>query len=557
MRRNVLGIVVVALLIGVAWLLVCKRETLPVGIVVPHHDMVASVRQAYLENVSQKIQPKTIVVFVPDHFAQSKNHIITSEQSWETILGTIEGDKETIQQLGLPLDSESFQSEHGLTILLKEIKQYFGTAKIVPVMFSRNATYVEVNDFVDTLYETCSTCFVMASVDFSHTNTANGAALHDELVLRELTRANPVELYKYAEVDSPESLVALTLWSKKHGAEQFNLFSHTNSGYLANRATGEMTSHIIGGFHHGEKKVLNNDAVTLMLAGDTMFARSVHDEFMQSSSSPLARLGERFFWGVDVALVNLEGVFTESESFKKNWEKIPPELRFSKEYAEVPDASRISAVGLANNHTFDGGELDLRFTTELLTARGIKTIGYPRENPTVILKEQGDTKVALVAIATHEETDDIARQVTQYSDEGYRVIAYIHWGEEYSRSHTKQQEEMAKHLVSAGADLIVGSHSHVVQDVAVYDGVPIVYSLGNFLFDQDFKLETQVGAVLGVKMTSEEIELFLIPVKNFNQVEVLKEGEYLSNLKTWTEGWAAHEVEFGRFLFPVGQSAAK
>ncbi len=540
-----------AALTGVVFYLTLFKESVPVGIVVPHHDMVASARQAYLKKISSQIKPRTIVVLVPDHFNQSTKPLLTTSQSWQTIEGEIVADQALIDTLALPKADEPFHFEHGLTVLLKDIKTYFSDAMIVPVMFSRNATFSEVAQFVQELNTACSECFVMASVDFSHTNTANGADLHDELVLRELHQVDAESLYKKAEVDSPEALSALAMWAQLHGAKQFTVFSHTNSGYLTNIPVGEMTTHIIGGYQKGSLDKQYDDQITFMMGGDVMFARSVYEEYRDSLTSPLAQLGERFFWGVDIALVNNEGVFSEGEQLQEGWSDIPPKLRSAPDAAGFYKMARINVAGLANNHTFDGGTIDADFSKTLLQQQGVSVIGYPRATSSVFIKEEGRTKLALVGIATHEAVSDIAESVRIYSEKGYQVVAYVHWGDEYMLKHSLEQEQMAQRLIDAGADLVVGSHPHVVQDVGVYKGVPIVYSLGNLIFDQDFRLETQIGAVLGAKISPEEIELFFIPVSSFQKSFVLPTMQYRLYQDEWTKGWAEYHQEFDKFVFPI------
>jgi poly-gamma-glutamate synthesis protein (capsule biosynthesis protein) len=63
------------------------------------------------------------------------------------------------------------------------------------------------------------------------------------------------------------------------------------------------------------------------------------------------------------------------------------------------------------------------------------------------------------------------------------VFVYLHWGEELTDKPTKEQSRLARHLIDAGADAILGSHPHVTQTIEWYGGRPIVYSLGNFVFD--------------------------------------------------------------------------
>ncbi len=525
----------------------------PVGIVVPHHDLVAPVRQAYLAEISATYQPETIILVSPDHFNQNNTPITTTGTDWQTSLGELLVSTDLLQSLGLPESDTSFTYEHGITTLLKDIKQYFPNSKILPVMLGRKATYSEVSEFIANLYKKCPDCFFVASVDFSHTNATVLADIHDKLALRELQQADAVTLYKHAEVDSPETLAALALWGNIHSQQSFRLFSHTNSGYIASKTVGEITSHIIGGYYaYPDDTSPPVEEVTVMIGGDTMFARGVEEQWMsEPESSLLTKLGERFFWGVDIALLNLEGVFSDDETRLVGWNELPPRLRFDPKIATILKQNRISAVGLANNHTFDGGVAEADFTKNIFADLNIATVGYPRGTSSVILKEEGGTKVAIIAIATHEPVTDIAELVMYYSELGYRTLVYIHWGQEYTKTPTVAQEQMAKRLVDAGADLVVGSHPHVFQTVAVYNGVPIIYSLGNFLFDQAFAVDTQVGAILGATVSQSGIELFLLPIKSYMATEIIGEPEYTNLIQRWTEPWSNYATPNNQFYFPT------
>jgi poly-gamma-glutamate synthesis protein (capsule biosynthesis protein) len=98
------------------------------------------------------------------------------------------------------------------------------------------------------------------------------------------------------------------------------------------------------------------------------------------------------------------------------------------------------------------------------------------------------------------------------------VIIYPHWGNEYQTSHSAKQEETAHDMVDAGADLIIGSHPHVVQDSEIYKNKPIFYSLGNFVFDQTFSQETQRGLIIGVSIEKDSLTISFVPVES-NQLK--------------------------------------
>jgi poly-gamma-glutamate synthesis protein (capsule biosynthesis protein) len=76
------------------------------------------------------------------------------------------------------------------------------------------------------------------------------------------------------------------------------------------------------------------------------------------------------------------------------------------------------------------------------------------------------------------------------------TVVYAHWGTEYEKNSSQKQRELAHRFVDNGADLIIGSHPHVVQEVEIYNGKEIYYSLGNFVFDQYFEDSTKHGLLV-------------------------------------------------------------
>ena len=80
------------------------------------------------------------------------------------------------------------------------------------------------------------------------------------------------------------------------------------------------------------------------------------------------------------------------------------------------------------------------------------------------------------------------------------VIIYFHFGEEYAPEPNEYQKIVARLAIDSGADLVIGSHPHVVQTVEKYKNAYITYSLGNFIFDQNFSKETMEGGLLEVEV---------------------------------------------------------
>ncbi|MEI6420527.1 MAG: CapA family protein, partial [bacterium] len=105
------------------------------------------------------------------------------------------------------------------------------------------------------------------------------------------------------------------------------------------------------------------------------------------------------------------------------------------------------------------------------------------------------------------------------------VVVSFHFGTEYAKQPNIYQRENAELAIDCGADLIVGHHPHVTQPLEYYAGKPIVYSLGNFIFDQNFSVETMAGNILSVTIKNKQMDkVELIPYKlnKFFQPEVVK-----------------------------------
>ena len=134
------------------------------------------------------------------------------------------------------------------------------------------------------------------------------------------------------------------------------------------------------------------------------------------------------------------------------------------------------------------------------------------------------------------------------------VIVNVHWGTEYEHQFNKIQQETAHNLIDAGADIIIGHHPHVVQGIEIYQGKPIFYSLGNFIFDQYFSSDTRAGLAVGINITDGKSEFYLFPLKSkLSQVELTEGAEkekFFSDLINWSnlEENYKEQIKQGKFI---------
>ncbi|NPA26854.1 MAG: hypothetical protein GXO36_04585 [Chloroflexi bacterium] len=142
-----------------------------------------------------------------------------------------------------------------------------------------------------------------------------------------------------------------------------------------------------------------------------------------------------------------------------------------------------------------GENLDQALEPLILTVKGVRiafvALGYIEPKAYAGPNTPG---IAVLNEANLHEA--MARAHAQHPD---LIIAMPHWGPEYDPQPDYLQRHFARLFVRAGADVVVGNHAHVVQGVEVVDHVPVFYSLGNFMFDQDWSEETKQGVILEIR----------------------------------------------------------
>ena len=166
----------------------------------------------------------------------------------------------------------------------------------------------------------------------------------------------------------------------------------------------------------------------------------------------------------------------------------------------------VDAVSLANNHVYDYGERAFLDTLSALENNGIKYTGGGKDSKEakkpVYFQSKGKTIAVIAAtraekyiltpaagkhspgvFRTYDDTQYV-RAIRRAKKKADVVIAFVHWGTEYSTKLESAQTSQAKDYINAGADVVVGAHTHCLQGVGYYKGKPIFYSLGNYWFNE-------------------------------------------------------------------------
>lgn len=171
-----------------------------------------------------------------------------------------------------------------------------------------------------------------------------------------------------------------------------------------------------------------------------------------------------------------------------------------------------TALSVANNHIMENGRKIFDDTVVALREVNIQPIGL-KNNITVI--HINDKKIALLGYSFVEEyisdsgynklisDGQIIDDINKVRGDVDLIILSIHWEPEYVPYPSYDQVKMARRLIDAGADVILGGHPHVLQSYEIYKGKPIIYSLGNFVFDQTFNPITRNSAIFVIEIGTE------------------------------------------------------
>jgi poly-gamma-glutamate capsule biosynthesis protein CapA/YwtB (metallophosphatase superfamily) len=266
----------------------------------------------------------------------------------------------------------------------------------------------------------------------------------------------------------------------------------------------------------GQEKKLSEDIKTkpILFLGDIMVGRYVETLMNQYGKEYPFSDDIDMLLQSHVTIANLEGpipeqhIHTPLQGFQFSFPSTTPAFL---------EAHGIRAVSLANNHSMDWGMGGYIHTKKVLDAGSVAHFGgYTTTENDYYEVNVGTTTAIVYGINTitnswnKEKALAVTTKLRNEHPNSY-LIAFLHWGEEYTHTQNDKQITLAHELIDAGVSAIIGSHPHVVQGIESYKKGIIFYSLGNFIFDQYFSQETQEGYVLSLSIQDNTMSFTLIP----------------------------------------------
>lgn len=488
------------------------------GIIAPHHLLVGAPLASLYEAISDQ-HPSVVVIIGPDHDGVGVSPVVTTDIGYDTPYGTLDIDTQLMAQMtSVPLievDRQAFVYEHSINSHTAFIRRTFGNVPILPIMIHGTATLDEAEAVAAKLNAILpDDALVIASVDFSHYVPEWVADYHDQISMSTVDAFDMNGLPKL-EVDSPASLATLQMYLTMRGAQTVVYRYHTNSAsFSGTPATVETTSHVFRAFADGPKD--STSGIGMLFYGDSMFDRGIEAIAKSKGENYLldgiAHKENRFFLGSHVTVLNLESPITEAAPTTKD----PVVLTSDATLAQsMLDRMNIDVLSFNNNHIDDAGQEGIDDTLSFGRKNGMKVLHPERPCQHFTFNQKTAALCAFDDSRKVIDIDSAVQTIKDHKQDADWVVISIHWGQEYRSAPSDRERSIAKKLIDAGADAIVGHGPHVVQPIERYNGKPVAYSIGNFLFDQ-LEEGTNVGLILGLYLSDDSVDVFPIPFRNDN-----------------------------------------
>lgn len=278
--------------------------------------------------------------------------------------------------------------------------------------------------------------------------------------------------------------------------------------------------------------VFEERPIRVLFVGDIMLDRNVARTIASEGSGALFASTSVFLADADLLVGNLEGTITNQPSLAQKNNQI---LRFTFDPVQakaVLGPLRFDAFSLANNHALDFGEFGYEETeahlANLYGATGPKSFGHPMNDSSRLSTPLEFKGKRFCFVGYHSlfiaTTSPVVNEIVSLRDSCWRIVVFAHWGEEYQISSTPAQRSAAYQFIDAGADLVIGAHPHVVQERETYQGKAIFYSLGNFMFDQNFSTETTRSFAVRADFFQDKTRFVVTPLTIKDQHSAVAEG---------------------------------
>lgn len=324
-------------------------------------------------------------------------------------------------------------------------------------------------------------------------------------------------------------LIGMVLWNPQQDVENNKENEVVQEDLQNTESMNESTEDVSG-----------TGTFTMFFTGDVMLQNVMSRYDAQGINGIISEYLEEEMVNADMTMINNEFPFST------RGEQAPDKqftFRVHPKYVSALQDMGVDVASLANNHALDFGQEALSDTFTTLDEAGIPYVGagetIERAEEAIFVEADGRKVGVLSAsrvIPVHTWnimntqpglfcTYDSARlveRIEEIEDECDFVVVFVHWGIEREAIPEEYQRVLAQQYIDAGADLVVGNHAHVPQGIEYYKGVPIVYCLGNYIFNPNM---VDTYALKVEWDTKDQLELQVIPVDTRDLLTAELSGE--------------------------------
>ncbi|MEE1186795.1 MAG: CapA family protein [Acutalibacteraceae bacterium] len=268
----------------------------------------------------------------------------------------------------------------------------------------------------------------------------------------------------------------------------------------------------------------------ILFTGDVNFR--LFENFTKETSEDILSDILPYFNNSDFRIVNLECPLADIKKHKPI-QKAGPNLICSPENIVFLNTANIDAVTLANNHIGDFGENAVKDTLDLLDENNIlhsgagKNIEYAYEPLRI---EKDGISVSVISVCENEfgiageaeygsagyNPRFLLNRIRKEKAFGHKVVVVFHGGNEHNPLPSPDTVDRYRFICDMGADALIATHTHCPQGYEIYNGKPIVYSMGNFIFQSDIKRKSRDSWFYGyisILNITDKVSLEIIPYK--------------------------------------------
>lgn len=491
------------------------------GITVPHHLLAADlIARGYWAASAGHYQ--RIIVISPDHFHKVSKAFGTTREDLQTVFGTVSSDRAGVDAVAARYDLvevlPTIAYEHGVMAEAPFIRRFWPDAQVIPLLASVNAGPAEWRAMTEVLKPLITPdTLIVQSTDFSHYRPLAEAVARDQESIAAIDADDPeviVPLLQPSHLDSKAAgYIQLALQREVFGAEPVVLANANSVDY--GTGSDSTTSYVVAAFVKDAAAgtaFSYPDESTTLFGGDVLLGRY----FLPHLHDPATWAAIRdTVLGITRGLplvINLEGVLLDGPVTGVGADA---HVMTTDDASPLLSALKVRAASLANNHANDLGPDGHAESVMQLQRLGIVPLRHG------VVTDMGAFRLLPVnfvggklvggAIADPNHLDWVCGLKAAPP-----LVAFVHWGTEYTNASTDAERGVARALARCGVALVIGAHSHQASETieAVNGGASqMVFSLGNFLFDQTSPRGS--GALLELRVFRQgTVAARLIPVPN-------------------------------------------